>query len=127
GDSWKENYWTKYKTWQRVYTHDPRTSAQENATDTDGTGLAGKPKGDLSAIIGASAAIWGENQCQQLGRAKDFFEAQPRLQVFRDRLISRGFNAEALQPFWCNYNQCGAAFSGYPAGLAFGNQKPTYW
>ncbi|KAJ3290212.1 hypothetical protein HDU79_003462 [Rhizoclosmatium sp. JEL0117] len=151
GDSWKENYWTKYKTWQRVYTHDPRTSAQENTTDTDGTGLAGKPTGDLSAIIGASAAIWGERidssnldvklwpraaaAAEALWSAdsfpdptqKDFFEALPRLQVFRDRLVSRGYGAEALQPTWCRTQQCGAAFSGYPAELAYGNQKPTAW
>ncbi|ORY53659.1 hypothetical protein BCR33DRAFT_801315 [Rhizoclosmatium globosum] len=151
GDSWKEDYWTKYKTWERVYTHDPRKSRQENTTDTDGTGLAGPLVGDLSAIIGAEAAIWGErisdsNLDVKLWpraaavaealwsadafpdpTAKDFFEALPRLEVFRDRLIARGFGAETFQPAWCRSNQCGAAFSGYPAGLAYGNQKPEFW
>ncbi|ORY53652.1 hypothetical protein BCR33DRAFT_654918, partial [Rhizoclosmatium globosum] len=149
GDSWKENYWTKYKTWQRIYTHDPRKSRQENTTDTDGTGLAGPLVGDLSAIIGAEAAIWGERigdsnldvklwpraaaVAEALWSAdvfpdptnKDFFEALPRLEVFRDRLVARGFGAETFQPTWCRNNQCGVAFSGYPASLAYGNSKPS--
>ncbi|KAJ3073011.1 N-acetyl-glucosamine-6-phosphate deacetylase [Podochytrium sp. JEL0797] len=151
GDSWKQNYWTNYKTWERVYTHDPRTSAQENTTDTSGTGLAGKLVGDTSAIIGAAAAIWGERidssnldvklwpraaaMAEALWSAdafptpdaKDFFEALPRLQVFRDRLVSRGYEAENLQPYWCRSAQCAAAFSGYGKGLAYGNQIPSNW
>ncbi|KAJ3024468.1 UNVERIFIED_CONTAM: hypothetical protein HDU68_008140 [Siphonaria sp. JEL0065] len=153
-DSWKENYWTNYKTWQRVYTHDPRKSLIENRDDygKDGkSGLAGPLKGDLSAIIGGAVAIWGERisdsnldvklwpraaaAAEALWSAdsfpdpagKDFFEAQPRLEVFRDRLIARGFGAETFQPFWCRKEQCGAAFSGYEANLAYGNVKPTYW
>ncbi|KAJ3010824.1 UNVERIFIED_CONTAM: hypothetical protein HDU68_001957 [Siphonaria sp. JEL0065] len=153
-DSWKENYWTNYKTWQRVYAHDPRKSPMENRDDygKDGkSGLAGPLVGDLSAIIGAAVAIWGERisdsnlDVKLWPRAaaaaealwssdafpnaadKDFFEAEPRLEVFRDRLIARGFGAETFQPFWCRKEQCGAAFSGYDPNLAYGNQKPTYW
>ncbi|KAJ3074921.1 hypothetical protein HDU98_009796 [Podochytrium sp. JEL0797] len=151
GDSWKENYWTNYKGWARVYQHDPRRSVMENRTDTTGTGLAGPLVGDVSAIVGAEVAIWGERtsdsnldvklwpRAAAMAEAmwsadsfpdpthKDQFEAQPRLEVFRDRLIARGFTAETLQPYYCRNNQCGAAFSGYPADQAYGNVAPTAW
>ncbi|KAI9335943.1 glycoside hydrolase superfamily, partial [Obelidium mucronatum] len=136
-DAWKENYWTNYKSWQRVYTHDPRKSQIENR--------------DVSAIIGGSVAIWGERisdsnlDVKLWPRAaaaaeawwsadsfpdathKDFFEALPRLEVFRDRLIARGFGAETFQPYWCRNEQCGESFTGYGPGLAYGNEKPKAW
>ncbi|KAI9326211.1 glycoside hydrolase superfamily [Obelidium mucronatum] len=153
GDAWKENYWTNYKSWQRVYTHDPRKSQIENRTqyNKEGSGLAGPLRGDVSAIIGGSVAIWGERisdsnlDVKLWPRAaaaaeawwsadsfpdaahKDFFEALPRLEVFRDRLIARGFGAETFQPYWCRNEQCGESFSGYGPGLAYGNEKPKAW
>ncbi|KAJ3126431.1 hypothetical protein HK100_010262 [Physocladia obscura] len=157
GNSWEEAYWIPYIDWERIYTHDPRTSPIENTTDTTGSGYSTingviqVPTGNLQSIIGAEAAIWGERigdsnldtklwpraacAAEALWSAdsfptpsnKDFFEALPRLQVFRDRLISQGFGAEVLQPAWCLTNQCSAAFSGYPSNLAYGNEKPTYW
>ncbi|KAI9330999.1 glycoside hydrolase superfamily [Obelidium mucronatum] len=132
--SWKESYWTGYRNWQHIYNHDPRKSPMENTTDTTGSGLASPPKGDLNSILGAEVAIWGEKidvfnldvklwpRAAAMAEAlwstfedpanKDFFEAQPRLVVMRDRLISRGLDAEALHPTWCDYNQCGFMVKG---------------
>ncbi|KAJ3067439.1 hypothetical protein HDU98_009329 [Podochytrium sp. JEL0797] len=153
-DAWMEKYWTDLKNWQRVYVHDPRHSVMENNTaagvpNTDG--LAGPLVGDLSAIIGAESTIWCERisdsnlDVKLWPRAaaaaealwssdvfadpgnKDFFEALPRLEVFRDRLLSRGFGAETLQPYWCRNNGCGSEFSGYGPDLAYGNKLPTAW
>ncbi|KAJ3074670.1 hypothetical protein HDU98_010560, partial [Podochytrium sp. JEL0797] len=42
----------------------------------------------------------------------DMFEAEPRLVVQRERLISRGMKAEALHPEWCDQNLCGFLVGG---------------
>ncbi|KAJ3122583.1 hypothetical protein HK100_011908, partial [Physocladia obscura] len=157
GNSWKENYWTPYKAWQRAYTHDPRTSPIDNTTDTTGTGystidnVVQFPAGNLQSIIGGEVAVWTEKigypsldvklwpRAAAMGEAlwsadafpdagaKDFFEALPRLKVLSDRLLSRGLSVETLQPAWCNTEQCSTEFSGYSGNLSFGNSKPTYW
>ncbi|KAJ3076318.1 hypothetical protein HDU98_004302 [Podochytrium sp. JEL0797] len=144
--SWKEEYWCAYRNWQHIYNHDPRTSPMQNTTDTAGTGLAAVPKGNLKLILGAEAAIWGETidasnldtklwpRAAALAEAlwssfddaanKDMFEAEPRLSVMRDRLISRGMRAEAIHPAWCNSHLCGFSFKGNTS--PFGNaQKVT--
>ncbi|ORY45207.1 glycoside hydrolase [Rhizoclosmatium globosum] len=139
--SWKEEYWIGYRNWQHIYNHDPRTSPMENTTDKTGFGLASQPTGNLTLILGASAAIWGEKidssnldvklwpRAAAMAEAlwssfddptnKDLFEAEPRLTVMRERLISRGLAAEALHPAWCNTHLCGFKFKGNKS--PFGN------
>ncbi|KAJ3066408.1 hypothetical protein HDU98_010309 [Podochytrium sp. JEL0797] len=144
----REDYWLAYRNWQHIYNHDPRTSPMQNVTDVTGTGLADPPKGNLSLIIGASAAIWGEKidslnldiklwpRAAAMAEAlwssfddaanKDMFEAEPRLVKMRERLMSRGMEAEAMHPEWCDDNLCGFLVGGNKSSQAF-NQNESYW
>ncbi|KAI8618814.1 glycoside hydrolase superfamily [Chytriomyces sp. MP71] len=137
--SWKESYWCRdHRVWQHIYNHDPRTSRAESPW---GYGLNTTTTGNLDLIIGAQVTLWGEKvdasnldvkiwpRAAAMAEAlwssfanatdKDLFDAEPRLTVMRERLISRGIANEALHPAWCNTHQIRMEIWRRPIGELF--------
>jgi len=113
GSGWEQpgGYWCQPKhEWYRMYDYIPDVLSLWNIA-------AGSKQADR--IEGGEAVLWGErsdkkNLEQQVWpRAAalaerlwsnppgNWYDADPRMQLMRERLVQRNISAEALQPQWC--------------------------
>lgn len=83
--------------------------------DSKGTGSEGR-------IIGSEILLWGEENGDQTVEKKvwprgaalaealwsnpqaGWYAADPRMQLWRNKMVARGVSAEELQPLWCAQN-----------------------
>ncbi|KAI9316280.1 glycoside hydrolase superfamily [Dichotomocladium elegans] len=99
-----------FKTWQRIYSYDMTFNlTREEAKNvlggeiamwteqTDPVGLDGRLWPRTAA---AAEVLWSGRYNREDGMQRDLGDAMVRLFDWRFRLVSRGIQAEALQPFW---------------------------
>jgi len=113
GAGWEQpgGYWCQPKhEWYRMYDYIPKVlKLWDIAPDSK----------EASLIEGAEAILWGERAdlmnlenliwprtaalAERLwsNPSSNWYDADPRMQIMRERLVQRNISAEALQPEWC--------------------------
>jgi len=109
------NWCSPYKGWQTIYQNKPYASNTGNWIITD--------PNQLKQILGGEVALWSEQadalsmdtriwpRASALGERlwsdpqTSWIRADDRMQLHRARIVSRGVNADTLQPLWCLENQ----------------------
>nr|XP_022911095.1 chitooligosaccharidolytic beta-N-acetylglucosaminidase-like [Onthophagus taurus] len=101
------NWCSPYKGWQQIYNNSPKELAGDRANQ----------------MLGAEAALWTEQvdstsidsrifpRISAMGERlwsepnTNWRFAEERMLVHRERLVSMGINADALEPMWCSQNE----------------------
>lgn len=101
-----------YRPWQTVYNHRPWQQLHLNTKQILGGEVAlwseQLDEGSLDARLWPRAAafaerVWSDPQLD-VATYNIQEDVYTRLSTHRDRLVSRGLNAEALWPSWCTQN-----------------------
>jgi len=109
------NWCSPFKEWQKVYDNRPYKSLAGKWVITDPSQLALIEGGEIAMWsesaddISYSTKVWprGAAIAERLWSdpISDWSAANDRMQFHRWRLVSRGVQAEGLQPLWCLQNQ----------------------
>ncbi|KAI1213780.1 glycoside hydrolase family 20 protein [Annulohypoxylon truncatum] len=119
GATFEENYpfldWcSPYKNWRLIYSYDPREGLSDEQAELVIGGEVGAwaetiDEINLDTILWPRGSAAGEvlwsGRFDAEGQNRTQLDAAPRLVEFRERLVARGINAEAVQMTYCTQGQ----------------------